>query len=104
VVRVGEQAFAVGEHGAVVRIEGDACVVEHEGGPTLNAVGLGPTGQPLAVGDEGVSLVRSDEGTWSASDLDVGRVSLRGLERIERYVYVVGTGGTILRHIVADGT
>jgi hypothetical protein len=104
VLRVGEVAYAVGEHGTAVRIADAGCVVEHDGGPTLNAVGLGPLGRPLAVGDDGVALERSDAGTWEPSEIQAGRVSLRGIERIERYVYVVGTGGTILRRIVADGT
>jgi hypothetical protein len=104
VLRVGDAAYAVGEHGAIVRIEGTTCTVEHDGGPTLNAVGLGPRGHALAVGDDGVSLERNDAGAWEASDLEVGRTSLRGIERIERYVYVVGTGGAILRRIVVDGT
>jgi serine/threonine protein kinase len=104
VLRVGEVAYAVGEHGTAVRISGASCIVEHDGGPTLNAVGLGPHGRPLAVGDEGVSLERSDAGAWELSDLDAGRASLRGIERIERYVYVVGTGGALLRRIVVDGS
>ncbi len=104
VVRAGEVAYAVGEHGAIVRISGASCAVEHDGGPTLNAVAVGPRGQPLAVGDEGVSLERSESGSWAPSDLEVGRTSLRGIERIDRYVYVVGTGGAILRRIVVDGS
>ena len=87
-----------------VRIEDGHCAVEHDRGPTLNAVGLGAHGRPLAVGDEGMSLERNDAGAWEESDLDVGRASLRGIERIGRYVYVVGTGGALLRRIVVDGT
>jgi hypothetical protein len=36
--------------------------------------------------------------------VDAGRSSLRGIERIDAYVYIVGTGGTILRRIVVDGS
>ena len=75
-----------------------------DAGITLNAVGLGPRGRPLAVGDQGVSVERQDDGRWTPSDLDVAHTSLRGIERIDGYVYVVGTGGTILRHIVVDGS
>jgi photosystem II stability/assembly factor-like uncharacterized protein len=106
VARIGAVAYACGEHGTVVRIEGTTCTPETIAGevPTLNAIGLGPNGHPLAVGDEGASYERADDGTWSPSDVEVARSSLRGIERIDGYVYVVGTGGTILRHIVVDGT
>ncbi len=109
VVRDGARAYAVGEHGGIVRIDEAGCTRESitpagDAAPTLNAVGIGPHGRPLAVGDEGSSFERQDDGTWIASDVEAGRSSLRGIERIDRYVYVVGTGGTILRRIVVDGT
>ncbi|MFO0683434.1 MAG: protein kinase [Sandaracinus sp.] len=112
VFRHGDVAYAAGERGTLVRIDATTCVREtisaagaSDALPTLNAIGLGVHGRPLAVGDEGSAFERQDDGTWTASeDLEVGRTSLRGLERIERYVYVVGTGGTILRRIVVDGS
>jgi photosystem II stability/assembly factor-like uncharacterized protein len=109
VVRIGTTAYAVGEHGTVVRIDEAGCQAERVVDtittiPTLNAVGLGPRGMPLAVGDDGVSYERQADGTWTLSDLNAGRSSLRGIERIDGYVYVVGTGGTILRRVVVDGT
>ncbi len=112
VFRHGEVAYAAGERGTIVRIDATSCVRERistasaeDALPTLNAIGLGVHGRPLAVGDEGSAFERQDDGSWTPSDdLEVGRTSLRGLERIERYVYVVGTGGTILRRIVVDGS
>ena len=109
VVRVGAVAYAVGMAGAIVRIDEQGCTREsvtpaRDALPTLNAIGLGPSGRPLAVGDEGVSFERGDDGTWTAGDVSAGRSSLRGIERIDGYVYIVGTGGTILRRIVVDGT
>jgi hypothetical protein len=65
---------------------------------------MGPHGRALAVGDRGASFERGDDGTWTAGDVDVGWISLRGIERIDEYVYLVGTGGTILRRIVVDGS
>ncbi len=100
-------AFAVGSSGVVVRIETDgSCIVEHrdDGAPMLNGVGRGPDGHLLAVGDMGTALVRGDDGTWSPLDLDVGPVSLRAVRSIDRWVFVVGAGGVILRHIRVDGS
>jgi serine/threonine protein kinase len=99
-------AFAVGEAGAIVRIEPDgSCITEHHspGSPMLNGIGRGPDGHLLAVGDMGTAFSRGDDGTWAPVDLDVGGVSLRAVRSIERYVFVVGAGGVILRHIRVDG-
>jgi serine/threonine-protein kinase len=109
VVREGATSWAVGEHGTIVRVDASGCSAETITGasptlPTLNAIAIGPHGRPFAVGDEGSSFERAADGTWAATDLDGGRSSLRGVERIDAYVYVVGTGGTILRHIVVDGS
>ena len=109
VLRVGTTAYAVGEHGGIVRIDAEGCMRESivppsDTLPTLNAIGLGPHGRPLAIGDEGSSFERQDDGTWTVGDVDAGRSSLRGIERIDEYVYIVGTGGTILRRIVVDGS
>jgi serine/threonine-protein kinase len=109
VVRDGAISYAVGEHGTIVRIEGSACTTEaitpaSTTLPTLNAIAIGPHGRPFAVGDEGASFERGTDGSWTATDLEAGRSSLRGVVRVEQYVYVVGTGGTILRHIVVDGS
>ena len=106
VVRVGEVHWAAGENGSVVRIEGGQCVLEHQyatTGPALNGIGRGPDGHLLAVGDMGSALVRQDDGTWTPLDLDVGSVSLRAVRTIDRWVFVVGAGGVILRHIRTDG-
>ncbi|MBN8610853.1 MAG: protein kinase [Deltaproteobacteria bacterium] len=99
-------AFAVGEAAGIVRIEPDgSCVTEHhtEGAPMLNGIGRGPDGHLLAVGDMGTAFTRGDDGTWSPLDLDVGIVSLRAVRSIDRWVFVVGAGGVILRHIRIDG-
>jgi hypothetical protein len=110
VMRAGAVAYAAGERGTVVRIDESGCtretVTDPTTGPrpTLNAIGLGPRGRPLAVGDEGISYERQPDGTWTLGDLSAGRSSLRGIERIDGYVYVVGTGGTILRRVVVDGS
>ena len=107
VVRADAIAWAVGEHGVVVRLDAQGCTVERApdpAAPTLLAIGIGVHGRPFAVGDEGACVERDASGAWQASDLDAGRSSLRGVERIERYVYLVGTGGAILRRIVVDGT
>lgn len=101
----GEAAWAVGTGGLIVRIEADGCVTERpaDASPTLHGVGRGPDGRLLAVGDLGTALVRADDGTWSPLDLDVGLVSLRAVRTIDRWVFVVGAGGVILRHIRVDG-
>jgi len=99
-------AYAVGDAGLVVRIEGELCTVERtaiEGGSNLNAVGPSPDGQILAVGDDGVALLRSADGTWISTDLGVTHEHLRGLHAGPRGVQVVGTGGTILEHVRIDG-
>jgi photosystem II stability/assembly factor-like uncharacterized protein len=101
--------YAVGEHGTIVRVDEAGCTPERAEPPldasiTLNAIGVGPRGRPLAVGDQGVAIERQDDGRWTPSDLDVARTSLRGIERIDGYVYVVGTGGAVLRHVVVDGS
>ena len=69
----------------------------------LNGIGRGPDGHLLAVGDMGTAFSRGDDGAWTPVDLDVGGVSLRAVRSIERYVFVVGAGGVILRHIRVDG-
>ncbi len=101
-------AWAVGEGGVIVRIEpGGSCEVEHRfagGGAMLYGVGRGPDGHLLAVGDGGAALRRGDDGAWTPIDLDVGPVSLRAVRSIDRWVFVVGAGGVILRHIRVDGT
>jgi hypothetical protein len=102
----GGPAWAVGTGGLVVRIEPDGrCVVERPAGasPTLNGVGRGPDGRLLAVGDLGSALARAEDGTWAPVDLDVGTVSLRAVRTIDRWVFVVGAGGVILRHVRVDG-
>lgn len=95
----------MGTGGLIVRIEADGCVTERpaDASPTLHGVGRGPDGRLLAVGDLGTALVRADDGTWSPLDLDVGLVSLRAVRTIDRWVFVVGAGGVILRHIRVDG-
>jgi serine/threonine-protein kinase len=106
VVRVGEVHWAAGENGSIVRIENGACVLEHHyetSGPVLNGIGRGPDGHLIAVGDMGSALVRRDDGTWTTLDLDVGNVSLRAIRTIDRWVFVVGAGGVILRRIRTDG-
>jgi len=98
-------AYAVGERGAIVRIDGENCVREHgdEAGATLNAVGPSPDGSVLAVGDGGQALIRGADGTWRATDLGVTNEHLRGIRGTERSVLVVGTGGTIVEHVRLDG-
>ncbi|MBX7191057.1 MAG: hypothetical protein K1X94_03315, partial [Sandaracinaceae bacterium] len=99
-------AFAAGEAGAIVRIDPDGtCATEHyaAGTPMLNGIGRGPDGHLLAVGDMGSAFTRNDDGTWAPLDLDVGPVSLRAVRSIDRWVFVVGAGGVILRHIRVDG-
>lgn len=102
----GGPAWAVGSGGVVVRIEPDGgCVVERPAGAsaTLNGIGRGPDGHLLAVGDLGSALQRGDDGSWTPLDLDVGQVSLRAVRSVDRWVFVVGAGGVILRHIRVDG-
>jgi hypothetical protein len=102
VIRTADGTWAVGDRGYIARIEGTACEVEHEGGPTLHAIGVSPEGGLLAVGDEGTAITRGGDGTWSDTSLEVGSVSLRTIWRSDRDVYVAGTGGAIVRHIRLD--
>ncbi len=96
--------WAAGDGGLIVAITEDGCRVEHDGGPTLHALGLGPHGRPLAVGDDGTALERNESGEWDTVPLEVAGHSLRAVVRDERYVYLGGTGGVILRHVLLDGT
>jgi len=105
VTRAGaDLAYAVGDGGLIVALDARGCRAEHDGGPTLQAVGLGPNGQPLAVGDDGTVLERGRDGTWSVVELDVSGHSLRAVLRVDRYVYLAGTGGVVLRHVLLDGS
>ncbi len=104
VIRAAGAAWAVGDQGRVVRIEGNACVEERQEGPTLHVIGLGPDGRLLAGGDEGVVLARGTEGGWAPADVDVGDASVRAIWSDDRYVYLGGTGGVLVRHIRVDGT
>lgn len=106
VVRVGAVHWAAGENGTIIRIEDGQCALEHRysaTGPVLNGIGRGPDGQLIAVGDMGSALIRREDGSWTTLDLDVGSVSLRAVRMIDRWVFVVGAGGVILRHIRRDG-
>ena len=104
VVRVSpSDTYAAGDGGLIVRIAEHGCSAEHDGGPTLHAIGLGPHGQPIAVGDDGTALERSAAGPWTLVPLEVSGQSLRAVVRAERYVYLAGTGGVILRHVLLDG-
>lgn len=106
IVRVGAVHWAAGENGTIVRIEDGQCSLEHRHsttGPVLNGIGRGPDGHLIAVGDMGSALIRRDDGSWTTLDLDVGSVSLRAVRMIDRWVFVVGAGGVILRHIRRDG-
>lgn len=98
-------AYAVGEQGTIVRIEGRTCATEHgePGWPTLNAVGRSPEGSVLAVGDDGRALVRSSSGAWEPADLGVTHEHLRGVRETDRSIIVVGTSGTVVEHVRIDG-
>ncbi len=104
VMRVGDSALAVGERGVIVRVTEGGCTQEHAGGPSLASIAPGPDGRPMAVGDDSVGWVRHDDGRWHALDLDLATHHARRIRRLGRHVYVVGTGGTILRHVLVDGT
>ncbi|WP_157069448.1 hypothetical protein [Sandaracinus amylolyticus] len=105
VLRTGDGGtWAVGEAGTIVRIGANGCTREHDGDATLDAIAHGPDGRPLAVGERGTALARSADGTWSPIELDLGGNHAREIERLGRHVYVVGTGGVIVRHVIADGT
>lgn len=101
VLRTRDGTWAVGDAGRIVRIE-EGCVSEHEGGPTLHALGVGPDGRLLAGGDDGVVLHRGPDGTWAPEDVEVGDASIRAVWRSDRYVFLAGTGGVIVRHIELD--
>jgi serine/threonine-protein kinase len=102
--RSARGGWAAGDGGIIVAITEDGCRVEHDGGATLHALGLGPHGRPLAVGDDGTALERSATGAWETVPLEVAGHSLRAVVRDERYVYLAGTGGVVLRHVLLDGT
>lgn len=59
----GDDAFAVGAGGVILRLRGDEVVVEREGGGTLRGIG-GCGDEIYAVGDGGTVLRRRDA-TWS---------------------------------------
>lgn len=62
VVDRGGLVWAVGERGAVARLEGDQWTAVHSMvGTALRAATIGPTGKPVIVGDDGVVMV------WSGS-------------------------------------
>ncbi len=103
VARTPTGTFAVGDGGVILRIEGDDCAVDHRGGPTLHAVGVGPEGRPIAAGDDGVVIERGEDG-WTRVGVDVLGASIRTIWRSDRNVYLAGTGGVIVRHILVDGT
>ncbi len=103
VLRVAEGTWAVGQLGTIIRIDETQCTIEHEGGPFLRALGIGPEGRLLAAGDDGVVLSRGDDGHWTQAGVDVGRASIRAIWRSDRYVYLAGSDGVIVRHIRVDG-
>ena len=97
----GSVAWAVGDGGRILRIDGEGCVVEQaasEEAPVLHAVELGPQGRPFAVGEDGAAYERGEDGTWAALDLSVGGLELRGLHRTDHDVYLVGASGLVMRH------
>lgn len=97
--RGAEVTWAVGDGGVVARVSEDGCEVERRGGEDLYGIGAGPSGRPLAVGRNGAVLARDAAGQWSDLSLDVGGAHLRGVVATDRYVYVVGSGGVLLRHV-----
>lgn len=109
VVRTDEGAWAVGDGGRIVRIESAGCVEERRGGPDLHALGVGPGGRLIAGGDDGVVLERTGasstgEASWTRVGVDVVGASVRAIWRNDRYVYLAGTGGVLVRHILVDGS
>ena len=104
-VHKGPQAsFAVGVGGAIVRIEGEACVLEQAPVATRGAlftVGLDDAGRVFAAGEGGVAFVRASDGTWSELDLTVD-VGIYGLLRTDRDIWLLGASGAILRHPRTD--
>lgn len=103
VARTPAGTFAVGDEGLVLRIDGDECAVDHRGGPTLHAIGVGPEGRPIAAGDDGLVIERGDDG-WTRVGVNVLGASIRTIWRSDRNVYLAGTGGVIVRHILVDGS
>ena len=97
--------LAAGEDGTIVRVVGGECARERSapGEGTLFALGRDPEGRPLAAGEHGRVLVRSDTGEWRELELDVGGHALRAATRDARGTYLLGSGGTILRHARVDG-
>jgi len=96
-----ETYWAVGDSGRILRIDDEGCVAEREAsddGPVLHAVELGPNGRPFAVGEDGAAFERGEDGTWTALDLSVGGLELRGLHRTDHDVYLVGASGLVMRH------
>ena len=104
IARTPAGPIAVGEEGTIVRVSAGGCTLEHRGGPSLDAIVLGPDGRPLAVGEDGAAWARADDGSWSEAEVELGGNHARAARRIGRHVYEVGTGGAIVRHIVADGS
>jgi hypothetical protein len=102
VVRTDEGTWAAGDEGRIVRIEEGGCTEEHRGGGALHAIGVGPEGRLIAGGDDGVVLTRGAGGAWTREDVDVGGASVRAIWRDDRYVYLAGTEGVIVRHIELD--
>ncbi|MDH5491606.1 MAG: hypothetical protein OEY14_06615, partial [Myxococcales bacterium] len=101
--------YAVGEGGIILRVDAEgACTVEHDGGPALHAIGRGPDGSLLALGEAGRALRRlplpegeragASPSIWRSTDLGADEISLYGLHRDGRDVYVFGAGGLVLRH------
>ncbi len=102
VVRAAGATWAAGDAGRIVRIEASGCVEEHAGGPALHSLGLGQEGRLLAGGDDGVVLSRGEDGVWTREDVDVAGASVRAVWRSDRYVYLAGTEGILVRHIRLD--
>lgn len=96
--------LAVGDGGVIVRVDGEECSLDHEGGPPLHAVGVGPEGLPIAGGDAGTVIERRETGEWSPVGVNVLGISVRAIWRSDRNVYLAGTSGAIVRHILVDGT
>lgn len=104
VARLPGGTVAVGDEGTIVRIGEGGCQVERSGGSTLHAIGVGPEGLPIAGGDHGVVIERQADGEWTRVGVNVLGASIRTIWRSDRYVYLAGTRGVIVRHILVDGT
>jgi hypothetical protein len=111
VARLDGGTWAVGDRGAIVRIEDDGpCVIERAPAPDradLFGIGPGPRGRALAVGRGGVMLSRSepsggDRADWAPAPVDVAGAHLRAVLATSRSVYVVGSRGVVLRHVRLD--